>query len=216
VTISAERKPIRKSDFYSEADHSITEDELENIFVTDIRLLLMRFPGVRVIGKSVSIRGSDTAPLLVVDNMPMDIESLDLINPFDIAQIDVLTNANNTTLFGMRGRNGVIVIFTKNGRSASKTASIPFHIKSILPLGYQNPVEFYAPKYDTPEKRDAQTPDLRTTIHWQPVVQTDSLGMASFEFYTADEPTSYTVIIEGLADDGRIIRKEGKMQVREN
>ena len=86
-----------------------------------------------------------------------------------------------------------------------------FHINTILPLGYQQPVEFYAPKYDTPEKRNASTPDLRTTIHWQPVVQTDSTGVASFEFYTADEPTSYTVVIEGLTDDGKIIRKEEKL-----
>jgi len=66
-------------------------------------------------------------------------------------------------------------------------------------------------KYDTPEKRDAQTPDLRTTIHWQPVVQTDSLGEASFEFYTADEKTSYMVVIEGLANDGKIIGQEVKL-----
>ena len=78
-------------------------------------------------------------------------------------------------------------------------------------MGYQSPAEFYAPKYDTPEKQRAQTPDLRTTIHWQPVVQTDSQGVASFEFYTADENTSYTVMIEGLADNGKIIRQEGKL-----
>ena len=56
-----------------------------------------------------------------------------------------------------------------------------------------------------------QTPDLRTTIHWQPVVQTDDAGVASFEFYTADDPASYTVKIEGLADDGNIISYEGKL-----
>jgi hypothetical protein len=99
------------------------------------------------------------------------------------------------------------VIFTKDG-NINKITSKPFHIKTILPLGYQNPVAFYAPKYDTPVKRNVQTPDLRTTIHWQPVIQTDSIGVASFDFYTADEPTSYTVIIEGLANDGKIIRKE--------
>ena len=84
-----------------------------------------------------------------------------------------------------------------------------------MPLGYQQPVEFYAPKYDTPEKRNAPTPDLRTTIHWQPVVQADSSGVASFEFYTADDPASYSVIIEGLGNDGSIIRKEGKLWIRD-
>ena len=44
-----------------------------------------------------------------------------------------------------------------------------------------------------------------TTIHWQPVVQTDCFWVASFDFYTASEQISYTIVIEGLADDGSII-----------
>jgi hypothetical protein len=82
-------------------------------------------------------------------------------------------------------------------------------------LGYQQPAEFYTPKYDTPEKRNEKTPDLRTTIHWEPVVQANEQGEASFEFFTADEPASYTVIIEGLAEDGSIIRQEGKVRLRD-
>ena len=90
-----------------------------------------------------------------------------------------------------------------------------YNIKSYVPLGYRQPVEFYAPKYDTLSKRNDKKPDLRTTIHWQPVVQTDSSGIASFTFYTADEKTSYTIVIEGVADDGRIIRQEAKIRVNE-
>jgi hypothetical protein len=118
-------------------------------------------------------------------------------------------------IFGSRGMNGVISIYTKRADTdqpiAMDSPSLLFHIKSILPSGYQKPIEFYAPKYDTPEKRNAQAPDLRTTIHWQPVVQTDSAGVASFEFYTADEQTSYTVVVEGLTDEGKIIRQERKL-----
>ena len=90
------------------------------------------------------------------------------------------------------------------------TEQIYHHIKSVQPLGYQTPATFNAPKYDIPEAKSKKTADLRTTIHWQPVVQTDSLGVASFQFYTADEPTSYTCIIEGITDNGRIIRNVRK------
>ena len=89
-------------------------------------------------------------------------------------------------------------------------------IKRIRPLGYQQPVEFYSSKYDTPEKRNAQIPDLRTTIHWQPTVQTDSLGTATFGFYTADVENSYTAVIEGITTDGRIIRQESRLWHRED
>jgi TonB-dependent SusC/RagA subfamily outer membrane receptor len=209
VTISAERKPPRKSSYYSSPSNSITEEDMEKFPVTDLRQLLMRIPGVMVSGNNISIRGGGP-PLLVIDDVPMDIEDIDMMNVFDVAQIDVLKDAGNTAVFGSRGGNGVIVIFTKDG-TINRVAPKPFHIKTILPLGYQTPVEFYAPKYDTPAKQRAQTPDLRTTIHWQPVVRTDSVGVASFEFYTADEPTPYTVVIEGMANDGRIIRQEGKL-----
>jgi TonB-dependent SusC/RagA subfamily outer membrane receptor len=215
VTISADRKSLIKSDFYDISFvTSITEKDIEKMPGTDIYNLLMRVPGVQVSGKNITIRGvstltGNTSPLLLVDNTPMNIENLDYISVHDIAQIDVLKGPE-AAIFGSRGSNGVIAVHTKRGEIDNTITPI-FHIKTITPLGYQQPVEFYAPKYDTPIKRNAQTPDLRTTIHWQPVVQTDSAGVASFEFYTADELTSYTVIIEGLANDGKIIRQEGML-----
>jgi hypothetical protein len=36
---------------------------------------------------------------------------------------------------------------------------------------------------------------------------------AIFEFYTSDFPTTYSVVIEGLTSDGRIIRQVEKIQV---
>jgi len=134
------------------------------------------------------------------------------MNVHDIAQMDILKSGDNTSIFGSLGANGVIAIYTKSriGSSNSRSSEVP-HIKSVSPLGYQQPVEFYAPRYDTEQQRNNSKPDLRTTIHWQPIVQIDSRGIASFEFYTADEHTSYTVIIEGLADDGTIIRRESRL-----
>jgi len=216
VAVTAVRKPQRRSIYYdsSQSNSAITEENLEKLQGTDIFTLLHRFPGVDVSGNSIRIRGARFAPLLLVDNVIMDIGYLNRINVFDISQIDVMKGAESA-IFGTRGANGAIVIFTKEGRNIPAREIPPFHIKTLFPLGYQQPSEFYAPKYDTPEKRNEQISDLRTTIHWQPVVLTDSLGVASFEFYTADEPTSYTIIIEGIANDGSIIRKEGKLWRRE-
>ena len=178
-----------------------------------------RFSGVGISEKGFLIRGTksllgDSHALILLDGMPISFDHCAGLSLHDIAQIDILKNADKTVIYGFQGVNGVIAIYTKRGASSNIVAE-PFHIKAIMPLGYQKPVEFYAPKYDTPEKRNVNAPDLRTTIHWQPVVQTDSLGVASFEFYTADETTSYTVMIEGLSDDGKIIRQEGKLWRRE-
>ena len=163
----------------------------------------------------VIIRGgglSDMSPVLLVDDVKWDLKDIDQINPSDIAQIDIIKGAN---IFGMQGGGGVISIFTKTIDDYKNDDHNALTIKSISPLGYQQSVEFYSPKYDSQEKRNATVPDLRTTIYWQPIVQTDEQGEVSFEFYTADEQTSYTVIIEGLADDGCIIRKEGKLWIKD-
>ena len=151
--------------------------------------------------------------MLVVDEVPQDFDFLDMINVHDIAQIDVLKDAGNTAIFGSQGSNGVIVIFTKEGRS-NTVAPRPFHIKNVMPLGYQTPIEFYAPKYDTPQRLRSPNPDMRTTIHWQPVLHLDSEGNAEFEFYSADTTGTYTVVVEGLSDDGRIIMTEEKITIR--
>jgi hypothetical protein len=209
ITVTAVRKPPRKSIWYDTPPaSSFTEETIKRVSPMDIRDLInkvwLRTPGA--FGEMVMDR--KVKPLIVIDDMPIDAENIDMVNILEVEQIDFLRHGEALSAFGSRGAGGVIVIFTKK-LEASEVVP-PKHIKTFFPLGYQQPVEFYAPKYDTPTKRNAPTPDLRTTLHWQPVVQTDSLGVASFEFYTADEPTSYTVVIEGLTNDGKIIRQEGK------
>jgi TonB-dependent SusC/RagA subfamily outer membrane receptor len=72
--------------------------------------------GVVVRGNKIYIRGinsinSGTDPLIVVDGTYM--EDISGINPHDVKSIDVLKDASATSLYGMRGANGVIVITTK-------------------------------------------------------------------------------------------------------
>ena len=68
-------------------------------------------------GASIRIRGigsiySSTAPLILVDNVPM---SLDAIDPNDIESISILKDAASTAIFGSRAANGVILVTTKRG-----------------------------------------------------------------------------------------------------
>jgi len=116
-----------------------------------------------------------------------------LLNSFpveDIEHIDILID-------------GPIIIYT-NQRGAENYKLTP-NVKRISPLGYQAPVAFYSPKYDTQEQKNNPKPDLRTIIYWKANVVTDDAGQANLDFYTADDPTTYTVIIEGVSDDGRLI-----------
>jgi len=205
------------SSFYSDPDYSISADDIMKYSATDIKDLFYRVPGMRVMGNSISIRGGGD-PLIVIDDMPYmpaegetAVDILKMLNINDIGKIDVLKDAVNTSIYGMRGGNGVIVIYTKRGEVNSPLPS--FNIKSLTPLGYQLPIEFYSPKYDTQASLNSPTPDLRTTIFWKPNVITDEEGYAKLDFYTADDPSTYSVIIEGVSDDGKLIHYRGNASI---
>jgi TonB-dependent SusC/RagA subfamily outer membrane receptor len=109
------------------AVQSVTDDELRDRKVAQVEQLLAgRFPGVTVVrtrsgGFSVRIRGAGTIlgnkePLYVVDGVRVETtpgRGLDWLNPADIERIDVLKNPAETSIYGLRGANGVIVITTK-------------------------------------------------------------------------------------------------------
>lgn len=124
----------------------------------------------------------------------------------DIERIDVIKSWNSV-IFGYRGGGGVIMITTKRGNYTPKKTEIPLNVARIMPFSYQEPAEFYSPKYETAEQKENPAPDLRTTIYWNPDVKINGQGQAEFEFYTADSPSTYTLTMEGITQDGKIIRK---------
>jgi TonB-dependent SusC/RagA subfamily outer membrane receptor len=109
---------------------SATAEQLGNAQRSRVEELLEgRFPGVEVVrtpsgGLSIRIRGVSTflgnkEPLYVVDGIPVEVDperGLDWLNPADIARVDVLKDAAETSMYGGRGANGVILITTKGSR----------------------------------------------------------------------------------------------------
>ncbi len=61
-----------------------------------------------------SYAGSD--PLVVVDGVQQSLVDFNSINPADVETINVLKDAATTSIYGVKGGNGVIVITTKSGR----------------------------------------------------------------------------------------------------
>ena len=68
-------------------------------------------------GTRIMVRGIGTlnnaSPLYIVDGMYMN--SIDHINPNDIASIDVLKDDSSAAIYGSRAANGVIIVTTKEG-----------------------------------------------------------------------------------------------------
>jgi len=104
-----------------------TEAEAHSFRVEE---MLSRVPGLQVQRLSngqysLRIRGarsfrSNEEPLLVIDDTPVANGALGStlagLSPSDVARIDVLKDAASTSVYGMRGANGVIIITTKRSR----------------------------------------------------------------------------------------------------
>jgi len=117
---------VRKSDMTG-ATTSVSAEEIAKVPVTTVDQALQgRAAGVQVssndgspgAGISVKIRGTgtfgDNSPLYVVDGYPMS-GNVDMINPSDIASMEILKDASATAIYGNRASNGVIIITTKRG-----------------------------------------------------------------------------------------------------
>ncbi len=169
-----------------------------------------RIPGVQVNGNSVLIRGPSTfvgsnEPLYLIDNIPVDVSAVQTMNPMDVERIEVLKGPS-AAIYGSRGANGVIAIFTIRGS---------FVIKGILKfdmLGYHRPREFYSPKYGT--RFDDLVEDYRTTLYWDPDIRTDSTGLAKISFYCSDVSSTFHLVVEGISTEGKIGSNEKIIQIQ--
>ena len=93
---------------------------------------------------SIRIRGigsisASSAPLYVVDGIPLDAGSVSSIDPGDIASTTILKDATATSLYGSRGANGVVLITTKKGSSNGDEGKIEIDVKGganmrLLPM----------------------------------------------------------------------------------
>jgi len=161
--------------------------------------------GVAYSTRSINHPTVDHPMQLILDGMYMEPNALEMINPFDVETIEVLRGGANTAIYGVRGGGGVLIITTKRGDSGGYNRDVYTPgIVTHSPQGYYEVREFYDPDYSAPADSLAGMRDLRTTIHWSPNVITDESGHTSVEFYTADSPGTYRIVVEGLDVRGRL------------
>lgn len=94
----------------------------------------------------------------------------------------------------------ILSIYTANGGGLG--AGRPF--KGILKVnitGYSRQKEFFLPSYDVNTEVKVST-DNRTTLYWNPLFTTDSLGVARVDFYNSDIGHKFRVDAVGISEGG--------------
>lgn len=202
------------------------------------QLLQGRVAGVNITNNSgapgsasnIAIRGvsslsGNSQPLVIIDGIPFDQNgrtngALYNLESSNVENVHVLKGAAASALYGSNGINGVIIITTKNRNFNRLYGSKSLNNKKFKNYTAQtfynysalktySSKQFYAPIYESEELPEDRT-DFRQTIYWNPVIQTDKNGEATFEYYNSDAISSFIITTEGIGYNGLLGRNETK------
>jgi len=197
------------------ADQVISGDELYFNGCPTLDICLQgRLVGVRFVnGIPYSTRSMNRPMQIILDGMYMDASALNIINPFDVASVEVLRTVGNTAIYGMWGSNGVLVITTRRGDQPRRFGPELYApgLTTFSPQGFYEIRNFESPDYEA--AADTTGSDRRTTVYWQPGIVVQKEHPASISFYTADEPGIYRIEIEGLDVNGRLGKSTSYIRV---
>ncbi|MVM36092.1 hypothetical protein GO755_39125 [Spirosoma sp. HMF4905] len=135
-------------------------------------------------------RSRFTKPIYMIDGMPVSGDALDALSASDVAAIDLV-------YAGAPDGDGVINMLTKQGPEAGK------HINQVIRqlVGYAVSREFYSSPLM--EHQSPKPVDYRSTLYWNPALQTDKNGQARILFYTTDRVTTIQAVVEGINGFGQ-------------
>lgn len=188
-----------------------TEWSATGAYTSIFSALVGKFPGVTVrMGANgeptVIIRaGGFTYPaLFLLDDVPTDAALISGLSPDNFSRVVLFKGLAATAIFGDAGKGGVMAFYTK---SADGIALSPEQMKNSstltveLPNTYDQPREFYAPKYDVQQPEHAK-PDKRAVLHWQTLIELNENGEATIEFWNSDDAKRILIDIQGLTNSG--------------
>ena len=207
VTVTAKReRPSSKSIYTGGINtYTVEEDRLQGYGQTAFDAA-SRLPSVTITnGSEIHIRNNSEPAIIVIDDIVYE-DASDILKDnqvSDMSSISLLRGAD-AVILGPRASGGAVVITLKDPRNLP--ARPAQGIITYTPLGYSESVEFYHPTYDTPEKKNAQRSDFRSTVYWNPELRLDAEGKATIEYYTPDSTAPEDIIIEGVDKNGKVCR----------
>ena len=152
------------------------------------------------------VSNAKIGPLIYIDDFESNVEELLMLQPSNLMSVEYLKHGYPQLLTYRwdAPTQGVLLVTHKPGHRFSRGK--PLSMATITHQGWKPAVEFYSPQY--PDKSSKTRPDQRTTLYWEPKLTTDAGGHATVRFYASDVSKRYLVTLEGVSDDGIIIRKQ--------
>lgn len=147
---------------------------------------------------TLSWRGG--TPQLYVDEILAQPDMVSTIPVTDIAYLKVFPPPFMGGSGG--GSSGAIAIYTRKGDDTRQEPGKGLSNNAVS--GYTAIRQFYSPNYDMISD-DNDKKDLRSTLYWNPSVQTSpGKNKVLLTFFNNDVTNAFRVVIEGMTKDGRL------------
>ncbi|MEN0054532.1 MAG: hypothetical protein AAGC65_12745 [Mucilaginibacter sp.] len=146
--------------------------------------------------KEVVIKGAKNTSTVPGDFNATEYHSL---NCTDYVCFYNILNCKNHTTGGSPPVEGQIYVLDGrpvryHGCSSNNEKSNTYKVKNI-----DLPQNFYLPDY---EKEPVSTPELQSTLFWDPNFNTGPNGKSRIEFYTSDIKGAFNIVVQGLTING--------------
>lgn len=140
----------------------------------------------------------ENKPLILIDGVPVyDYEKILNINSKEIERANVL---NTRYFFSDYIFDGIVSFITKKGNLS--VLEFDNSVFRQVFEGCQAKTKFYSPDYSDPVLKNNRIPDFRNTLFWEPDLHTGKEGRTNCDFFTSDESSRFTIIVEGITSGG--------------
>lgn len=201
IEVTAEKKEEIPS-LYGTADRSYTVNEKTQRFSSIFQLIQFTISGITALGGKISFNRFSDAPYILVDGSEWSQGELATIQPDDVAKIEAITGAG-VSMFGTRGSNGVLIIYTKEGK-VNKESKKVFHSIAKKIEGFYDARVFYV---DDSEEEETD-PELnsknaiRNTLYWNPYFHPNEKGFSTVSYLNSEVETKVKIKLEGITING--------------
>ena len=213
VTVKNKYTPVSDGHFrlYAKPRDSFTITEKDYHYTTVFDFLQANVGGIR--SPRISFTAGSSGHLILLNGF---VTELDVIQAIPMSDIDVIEyvkhyDVSGGSMFGARGANGIVSVFTKKGGAHYGTKTYVQGTLVSRITGFSSYREFYTPVY-TPENMDSEQPDHRITLYWNPEIELRD-GESTVSFFTSDDYSPYKIIVEGISSTGEVCMGSSEIKV---
>ncbi len=140
-----------------------------------------------------------TPPAIFINGLPVG--NKDTLMGFTSEMIQHIELQNIPWRYGDMSFTGILSIFTRHNLDPDPFLPRPYVM--VDPIRLHPPGRHFVPVADD-ENRQANTPDFRQLLFWEPSVIIDGGQKSSFSFHTGDLGGTYVIVVKGMLKTGEV------------